>query len=128
MYFLPGRTVSGSQISSIAFLVDVVRLQNAVDYLIQAPWQMHYQTLHYFGEWSAIPLRTVDGRTVSIIVSSTGGVRYADTLYFPNATYLQTVLQSFCCPLQSVILLKLCTGVIIKEDREAELDFLKRRN
>ncbi len=39
--------------------------------------------------------------------------------------YLKTVLQAFLCPLQAVRLLKLNAGAIIKEHRDAELNFEK---
>ena len=109
----------------LPFLFDALQLQNAVNDLVSAKWQMHYQTLHYDGEWSAIPLRSVDGKTDSIMVSPISDVVYSDTAFLQNSPYLKTVLQTFLCPLQAVRLLKLNAGSRIKEHRDAELNFEK---
>ncbi len=109
----------------LPFLFDAVQLQSAVKDLLAASWQMHYQTLHFQGEWSAIPLRSVGGKSDSILVSPINDVLYADTAFLQNSPYLKTVLQTFLCPLQAVRLLKLNAGAIIKEHRDAELNFEK---
>lgn len=109
----------------LPFLFDVFQLQSAVNILINESWQMHYQTLHYEGEWSAIPLRSVAGKTDNIIIAPTNDVDYADTFFLTHAPYLQTVLQTFHCPLKAVRLLKLNAGAIIKEHRDADLSFEK---
>ncbi len=75
-------------------MFDAVQLRNDLDGLLSANWQMHYQTLHYHGEWSAIPLRSVDGKTDSIIVSSINDVRYADTAFLQISPYLGLAQQA----------------------------------
>ena len=86
---------------------------------------MHYQTRHYEGEWSAIPLRSVDGKTDSIIVSPFENAVYKDTPFLEESPSLQNVLQTFKCPLKAVRLLKLNAGAFIKEHRDADLSFEK---
>lgn len=86
-------------------------------------WQLHYQTRHYTGGWSALPLRSVNGDTDSILVSPEENAVYADTVFLEQSPYLRQVLASFHCPLKAVRLLKLDAGAVIKEHRDAELAF-----
>jgi hypothetical protein len=89
------------------------------------PWKMHYQVLHYEGEWSAIPLRSVNASTNDIIISPYENAEYRDTIFLDECPYLRKVLEHFQCPLLAVRLLKLNAGAIIKEHRDHELYFEK---
>jgi Aspartyl/Asparaginyl beta-hydroxylase len=109
----------------LPFLFDVALLQQDVNHLSNRQWLAHYQTKHYEGEWSAIPLRSVNGKADSIIVSPTENAKYANTIFLDQSPYLQKVLAHFKCPLQAVRLLKLNAGAIIKEHNDAELCFEK---
>jgi Aspartyl/Asparaginyl beta-hydroxylase len=109
----------------LPFLFDVALLQQDVNRLSKSNWLAHYQTKHYEGEWSAIPLRSVNGNADSIIVSPTENAHYADTIFLAQAPYLQQILHSFKCPLQAVRLLKLNAGASIKEHNDADLCFEK---
>ena len=109
----------------LPFLFDSRLLQQDVDALSAMPWQPHYQVKHYDGEWSAIPLRSIDGKTNNVIVSPVADTRYCDTVFLDKSPYLKQVLQHFECPLQAVRLLKLNAGSMIKEHRDAELNFEK---
>ena len=100
-------------------------LQQQTDALAAMHWLPHYQVKHYEGEWSAIPLRSIAGKIDDIIISPTSNRDYRDTIFLDNSPYLQKVLQAFKCPLQAVRLLKLNAGSIIKEHRDAELNFEK---
>lgn len=93
--------------------------------LNNANWLMHYQTRHYEGEWSAIPLRSTGGRADDVIIAPTNDAPYLDTVFLESSPYLKTVLQTFQCPLQAVRLLKLNAGAHIKDHRDAELNFEK---
>lgn len=109
----------------LPFHFDAGRLQEEVSLLTNTSWQMHYQKLHYEGEWSAIPLRSIGGNADNIIISPTHDAPYEDTIFLSQCPYLQEVLKTFNCPLQAVRLLKLNAGAIIKEHRDAELNFEK---
>ena len=100
-------------------------LQQEVDALSTMQWLPHYQVKHYEGEWSAIPLRSIAGKIDDIIISPTNNPDYRDTVFLESSSYLQKVLQTFHCTLQAVRLLKLNAGSIIKEHRDAELNFEK---
>ena len=73
----------------LPFYFDVDLLQKEVDHLSNNGWQMHYQTLHYEGEWSAIPLRSAGGKADNIIISPTDDVHYEDTFFLNDCPYLK---------------------------------------
>lgn len=102
---------------------DVKKLQDDVNHLTGSSWQMHYQTRHYEGEWSAIPLRSSGGNPDNIIISPTNDIPYQDTVFLKSCPYIKEILQIFKCPLLAVRLLKLNAGAVIKEHRDAELNF-----
>ena len=107
----------------LPFLFDANRLQQEVQQLMDENWLLHYQTMHYEGVWSAIPLRSVGGKPDDVIISPLEDAEYADTVFLQKSKYLQEVLGTFKCPLKAVRLLKLDAGAIIKEHRDAELNF-----
>lgn len=109
----------------LPFYFDVEQLQKDLQQLNNSTWQLHYQKLHYEGEWSALPLRSVNGMADSIIVSPENNPVYKDTVFLTNSPYYQEVLSAFQCPLLAVRLLKLNAGAVIKEHRDAELCFEK---
>ncbi len=107
----------------LPFFFDARLLQQEVDALSAPKWLPHYQVKHYEGEWTAIPLRSIGGKADDVFISPAGNPEYRDTVFLESSPYLQQVLQSFQCPLQAVRLLKLNAGSIIKEHRDAELNF-----
>lgn len=107
----------------LPFRFDVAALQHDVQGLDAAPWKMHYQVLHYEGEWSAIPLRSIEGRADNIMISPLDGTIYSDTEFLTACPYIKSILQQFPCELMAVRLLKLNAGAIIKEHRDSELSF-----
>jgi hypothetical protein len=109
----------------LPFYFDANRLQEEVNRLTADLWQLHYQKLHYEGGWSAIPLRSVGGKSDNIIISPLENATYSDTFILNDCPYLQEVLSTFKCPLLAARLLKLDAGAVIKEHRDAELCYEK---
>ena len=109
----------------LPFSFDEQRMQHEVQLLSNNTWRVHHQKLHYEGEWSALPLRSVEGKADNIIVSPVSGSCYEDTVFLKETPYLQEVLAHFKCPLMAVRLLKLNAGAVIKEHHDAELCFEK---
>ncbi|MES2773937.1 MAG: aspartyl/asparaginyl beta-hydroxylase domain-containing protein [Bacteroidota bacterium] len=105
----------------LPFHFDAALLQDEVNELGLNYWQLHYQKLHYEGNWSAIPLRSVGGIADNIFVSPLDTAEYQDTVFLKPASYLSEVLASFKMPLLSVRLLKLDAGASIKEHKDADL-------
>ena len=109
----------------LPFSFDVKRLQESLAGIDRQQWKMHYQQLHYSGEWSGIPLRSMGGNADNLLISPTENPDYKDTIYLQQSLYLQEVLAVFKCPLQAVRLLKLNAGAVIKEHTDAALFFEK---
>ncbi len=109
----------------LPFTFAASRLQQEVNALAARHWQLHYQKLHYEGNWSAIPLRSINGRADDIFISPQDDVQYKETSLLSSAPYIQEVLAVFQCPLQAVRLLKLDAGAHIKEHKDADLAFEK---
>jgi hypothetical protein len=109
----------------LPFNFNVALLQQEVHALSKQHWKLHYQTKHYEGTWSAIPLRSIEGKEDDIFVSPEQHAHYRDTLYLAACPYLQEVLSNFNCTLLSVRLLNLAAGAFIKEHRDADLAFEK---
>ncbi|MBK7432608.1 MAG: hypothetical protein IPI66_01115 [Chitinophagaceae bacterium] len=82
----------------LPFQFDALKLQEEVERLNNANWLMHYQTRHYEGEWSAIPLRSTGGKADNVIIAPTNDTPYLDTVFLESSPYLKTVLQTFQCP------------------------------
>jgi hypothetical protein len=102
---------------------DILKLRQDLLNLQQQNWQLHYQTLHYEGNWSALPLRSIDGRVDQIMISPHNNAQYCDTPFLDSSDYFREVLQTFKCPLLAVRLLKLNAGAIIKSHRDNALNF-----
>jgi quercetin dioxygenase-like cupin family protein len=109
----------------LPFHFDVKKMQEELLLIDNTAWQLHYQKLHYEGDWSGIPLRSVNGNATNIFVSPEINAEYKDTIFLNNSVYFQEVLSSFKCPLLAVRLLRLKAGAVIKEHKDAELCFEK---
>lgn len=109
----------------LPFYFDTTLLQKDVEALDSTNWKLHYQKLHYDGEWSGIPLRSVMGKADNLIISPLDNSEYADTIFLDYCHYIKQVLNNFKCPLMAVRLLKLNAGAVIKEHTDAELCFEK---
>jgi hypothetical protein len=114
----------------LPFHFDAKRMQQELYALEKADpittgWKLHYQVLHYEGEWSALPLRSVSGKTDDVVISPVDGAEYHDTELLQQCPYMKEVLDHFQCPLLAVRLLKLKAGSVIREHSDAELHFEK---
>lgn len=107
----------------LPFLFDALRLQKELAELDTNFWQLHYQKLHYEGNWSAIPLRSINGQADNIFIAPQLHAYYANTPFLKRDSYFEEVLSFFKCEIQAVRLLKLEAGALIKEHKDAELSF-----
>lgn len=107
----------------LPFQFDTEKLRQEVDKLSDSAWVKHFQKLHYFGDWSAIPLRSIEGKLNSIANLPEEFGKFQDTIFLENSPYFAEILKTFQCPLQTVRLLKLSSGAVIKEHKDVELNF-----
>lgn len=102
---------------------DPVRLQADLAHLVTTDFVPHFNTAYYQGDWSAVPLRSIGGRTDHIYPDPTAKDAFADTPLLARCPYLRDVLATLRCPQQAARLLRLKSGSAIKEHRDHELGF-----
>lgn len=101
---------------------DVARLQQEV-MALGSEWQLHYQASQYEGEWSALPLRSINGSLTNLMVDAATGEQFADTPLMAICPYIKRVTDALDCEKTTVRLLKLQPGAIIKEHKDMQLNF-----
>ncbi|NII24201.1 aspartyl/asparaginyl beta-hydroxylase domain-containing protein [Pseudoflavitalea sp. X16] len=86
-------------------------------------WAPHFNTYHYEGEWTVLPLRSPGGHHDQIIPDLMSEDVYLDTPLMEQCPAIRQLLDTFQCPLGSVRLLNLKSGAVIKEHRDHELAY-----
>ena len=104
--------------------VDLPAVQTEVTALPDR-WSPHFQTLHYDGEWTVLPLRSIGGSSKEAKPYALGGAaaEYAATPLLTVCPEIARFLGSLPCPVMSARLLNLRRGAVIKPHRDAELAF-----
>ena len=89
------------------------------------PWIRHFVTQNYQGDWSVIALRGPAGarHPIQMIYSDPTVTAFEDTPMLAACRYFRSVLDSFDCPLQTVRLMRLTPGSIIREHTDHDLSF-----
>ncbi len=109
----------------LPFLFDTTLMQDELKKIAEEQWLLHYQTMHYEGEWTAIPLRSADGSLDNVFINPAENPEYKDTSLLHSSPLFREILLQFKCPLLAVRLLKLNAGATIKEHKDADLQFEK---
>jgi len=99
---------------------DPARLQTDFKKILESEFLPHFNTRYYEGDWSAVPLRSVDGAANQIYPDPTKNT-FADTPLLARCDYIREVLATFECPLLSARFLRLAAGSVIKEHRDYNL-------
>jgi mannose-6-phosphate isomerase-like protein (cupin superfamily) len=106
---------------------DAIKMQEEVSALEESFWKPHYNEKQYEGEWTTLPLRSINGNiqnSVSIQSSSLQhNMAYRDTILLKDCFYLQSVINFFLCEKMAVRLMKLNPGAVIKEHADLEMSF-----
>jgi len=107
----------------LPFQFDVAKIQADFANILANEFVPHFNTAFYQGDWSAVPLRSVGGRTDQIYPDPTAKNKFADTPLLARCPYIREVLDAIRCPQQAVRFLRLKVGSVIKEHRDHELGF-----
>lgn len=93
--------------------------------LSRPDWTRHFVERNYDGDWDVVPLRAAAGAThpVTMIASDPGCRDWADTPFLAACPAIRAALACFACPLESVRLMRLGPGSVIREHRDHELSF-----
>jgi quercetin dioxygenase-like cupin family protein len=107
----------------LPFQFDARRLQADLAGMMADAFIPHFNQAFYQGDWSAVPLRSINGRTDHIYPDPSAKNAFADTPLLDRCEYVRTVLTTLNCPQQAVRFLRLKAGSLIKEHRDHELGF-----
>jgi len=103
---------------------DPAALQNEFRSLQANNWRSHYNKSHYEGDWTILPLRSINGDPSNVIATHIlpKGLSYQDTQLLKQCPYIQSVVDSFQCDKTSIRLMKLNAGAIIKEHTDHDMN------
>ncbi|NND63181.1 MAG: aspartyl/asparaginyl beta-hydroxylase domain-containing protein [Flavobacteriaceae bacterium] len=88
----------------------------------QFKFSSHYNHNDYEGDWTSIALRSHDGTQESVQAFSEDH-KFYDTNLLEKCDYLKQVVSTFKCEKESIRLLNLTAGSIIKEHSDPELGY-----
>lgn len=97
------------------FNYDRQQLQQELNYCLQQEWPLHFNTKDFNGDWRSISLRSVTGRSNDIYAHPGS---YHDTPLLNELPYLRQIIGSWKCEKESIRLLALAPGSIIKPHRD----------
>ena len=108
----------------LPFEFDVARMRADLDSVVGGDWVDHLVKQNYEGDWDVLPLRFTAGAThpVMQIYADPTATEFEDGPALSSTPYLREVLARFECPLQSVRLMRLSPGSVIKEHRDHDLE------
>ncbi len=106
----------------LPFLFSAEKMQEEVRGL-SAGWLSHYNQHDYEGSWTALPLRSINGSVNNVLANAGEDAVFADTALLQQCPYLQSVMDTLQCEKMAVRLLNLQPGAVIKEHKDAELNF-----
>lgn len=96
-------------------------LHAALDAVLGEPWQPHFNTSHYDGDWSGIALRSTPGSWGLFANPGSSPAAFLDSPLLEKALGFRAVLAELKCPLKSVRLLRLKAGSVIREHTDGDL-------
>ncbi len=106
----------------LPFTFDASQMQKEVLQFTETEWIDHFNTGYYSGNWSAIPLRSVNGDPARIFPDPTGNGVYMDTPNLHRCTYITSILNTLLCDKIDVRLMRLKAGSVIKRHRDYDLE------
>jgi len=99
------------------------RLAEGLNRITGAVWVEHFVKQNYEGDWSVLPLRYSAGATHPILqaYSDPSTTEYAYSPLLDSAPEIRAAIDWFQCDLQTVRLMRLTPGSIIKEHCDYDL-------
>lgn len=108
----------------LPFAFDTARLKADLARIAPSDWVPHFNTQEFEGDWSVVPLRSIDGKSRFIYPDPTASEsRFSDTPLLARCSYFREVMDAFEMPKRSVRLMRLGAGSRIREHRDFSLGF-----
>lgn len=101
----------------LPFSFDAAMLLNDLSICLQGEWPLHFNTKDYAGNWRSISLRSASGKHDDIY-SVPSVSSYTNTSLLDKCPFFMSIINSFQCELETVRLLNLSPGSIIREHRD----------
>jgi hypothetical protein len=98
------------------------RLLDDLAVCMKDAWPQHFNQHDFEGDWSSIALRSASGNATDIV--SHPGTQYFDTPLLERCPCFRELISRFHCPLETVRLLRLAPGSIIKEHRDMGASYM----
>ncbi|KAA5536461.1 aspartyl/asparaginyl beta-hydroxylase domain-containing protein [Taibaiella lutea] len=107
-----------------SLVFDSVTLQNEFRSHQDNNWKSHYNKSQYEGDWTILPLRSINGNPHNVISTHIlpKGLSYQNTPLLKQCPYIQSVIESFKCEKTSIRLMKLNAGARIKEHTDHDMN------
>lgn len=97
------------------------RLHAELTVVLKEEWPLHFNTRDFNGDWRSISLRSTSGESNNIYAHPDGV--YKDTPVLSLMPYVNEILQSWHCEKESVRLLSLAPGSLIKPHKDPGCDY-----
>jgi hypothetical protein len=117
MISLESNILMASSHLKFAATYDVRQLQQELKHCLKMDWPLHFNNFNYEGDWRSISLRSATGIADDIYAHS-GDVIYKDTPLMAELDYIKSIVDAWKCEKESVRLLALTPGSIIKPHRD----------
>lgn len=107
----------------LPFSFDTDQLRADLDRVLGGEWVDHLVRQNYEGDWDVLPLRFTAGAThpVMQIYADPTATSFEDGPLLGQTPYFRAVIARFECPVQSVRLMRLSPGSVIKEHFDHDL-------
>ncbi len=106
----------------LPFAFSVAELEKELNALAAA-WVPHFNKAHYEGEWTALPLRSINGSLTNLLPDNNRNDTFMDTVLMDQCPYIKSIVARFNTEHMAVRLLNLKAGAVIKEHTDADLSF-----
>ena len=100
----------------LPFNFDSSRLQQDLEACLALNWKQHFNQNDFSGDWTGIALRSSSGNETDIF-SHPGSV-FKDTPLLDACPYFREIFSGFECEKETIRLLRLAPGSIIKQHRD----------
>jgi hypothetical protein len=98
----------------LPFSFDEQKLLHDLEICLGSEWPKHHNTNDYAGSWTSIALRSPSGKANDTYAHSQDET-FTDTELMEKCDYFRSIIDSFKCKKETVRLLRLAPGSMIKE-------------
>lgn len=107
--------------AKVPVIIPFTAMQQELEYAV-LHWNDHFNKMNYQGNWTVVPLRSVEGSD-TIIPGLTENDVFSDHPNMKLFPSVKSLLDTLQCPVRAVRLLNLSAGAVIRPHRDNELSF-----